>query len=778
MRTHQRSKGRFYRKSLLLILFAASIPGLIASLGIYWFAVTAIKDDMTELHRKQMEQRASSMDDLLGYLEQSLVNWTSEARFGEGLKEADFSLPASRNEAVNVGKMLDMIQGSHPLIAQAQLYIQQEGQEYLFNPQLSRLQDDKIKKEYETLLAGPKRFMWSTQPTILRGASQEGPAKKEPVIMLSHKISGEDGQPFGLLMVTLVPEKLLDQLMTLTPYNEGSAFLLNENMKPMVSSNEGAYAEVFERSLREDIMKTGKPNGSSVKEWRGITYSVSYNTFDRLGEEWTYVAAAPMSAVTSTVELVSKIIFNISLFMLAAALVLSWVASRHIYTPVERITKLLTRNKTLEDNGHRIDEFKLFEQEWQEVTLESKTLQLRLEEELPRVKEGFLLQLVQGHLHGYSEKEIRERMKHYGWKVTGQQFTLISVQLTGLSNGNHRFFTDEEGLATFAAANIVGDTAKEHLSQYSILNFQNLVIGVLVIHPVEEPQMEAFHAFADALTDAVNRVLRLAVTVTISHSTTLIRSLPDLLTAVSQAASFRLFKDENQVIDMNREPGDSRESANYPFSLDREIIEMLRMGEQEKTEKLIDEFLDEVSAGAGKEYWVQQYVFQLYGSIQYVILQSGIQPHTLFKGINMYEQLSRIREPGLLSRWLKEAVVRPYIEHLKERTNLQMKRMVEETIRIVHKQYMQDISLEGCAHSAGTTPYTLSRLFKQITGVNFVDYLTEYRVDRAKEMLRLTDMKINEIAEGVGYKHSYFNRIFKKYEGLTPSQYRDKWAAG
>lgn len=174
MRKYPSSKGKYYRKTLLVILFAASIPGLLASLCIYGFAVGAIKNDMTELHRKQMEERAASMNDLLGYLEQSLANWTLESSFGEDLKKVNFSLPANSNELRNISQVLHIIHGSHPLISQVQLYIQQENEPYLFNPQLTYLHEPKLQQEYENLLARPERFVWSTQPTILRGHLRRG----------------------------------------------------------------------------------------------------------------------------------------------------------------------------------------------------------------------------------------------------------------------------------------------------------------------------------------------------------------------------------------------------------------------------------------------------------------------------------------------------------------------------------------------------------------------------------------------------------------------------
>lgn len=91
----------------------------------------------------------------------------------------------------------------------------------------------------------------------------------------------------------------------------------------------------------------------------------------------------------------------------------------------------------------------------------------------------------------------------------------------------------------------------------------------------------------------------------------------------------------------------------------------------------------------------------------------------------------------------------------------------------INEHYMDNISLDGCADYTGISPFLLSKSFKRVTGKNFIDYLTELRLDKAKELLRDTSLRINDVAEQVGYQHSYFNRIFKKQEGITPSRYRE-----
>jgi AraC-like DNA-binding protein len=67
----------------------------------------------------------------------------------------------------------------------------------------------------------------------------------------------------------------------------------------------------------------------------------------------------------------------------------------------------------------------------------------------------------------------------------------------------------------------------------------------------------------------------------------------------------------------------------------------------------------------------------------------------------------------------------------------------------------------------------LSRAFKTETGVTYTEYLTRLRLDKCKELLVNTDMKINDIAEMLRYQPAYLIRIFKKAEQMTPGQYRE-----
>ncbi len=87
--------------------------------------------------------------------------------------------------------------------------------------------------------------------------------------------------------------------------------------------------------------------------------------------------------------------------------------------------------------------------------------------------------------------------------------------------------------------------------------------------------------------------------------------------------------------------------------------------------------------------------------------------------------------------------------------------------------YTEDIALQDIAGSFGYSDVYFCKLFKQNFGVNFITFLNEYRMDRAKELLADPMINIKDVSTKAGYRDAnYFTRIFKRMVGMTPSDYR------
>jgi len=98
---------------------------------------------------------------------------------------------------------------------------------------------------------------------------------------------------------------------------------------------------------------------------------------------------------------------------------------------------------------------------------------------------------------------------------------------------------------------------------------------------------------------------------------------------------------------------------------------------------------------------------------------------------------------------------------------------IEEVKTYIEARYADNLSLESAAQHIHVHPVYLSKIFKKETGTNFIDYLTEVRINRAKQFLADASLKIYEVSDKVGYSDpKHFSKIFKLAIGVTPYEYR------
>ena len=111
---------------------------------------------------------------------------------------------------------------------------------------------------------------------------------------------------------------------------------------------------------------------------------------------------------------------------------------------------------------------------------------------------------------------------------------------------------------------------------------------------------------------------------------------------------------------------------------------------------------------------------------------------------------------------------------IRDRIEDQSESTVTRAKKYIQENFMNEISLDDVSREVNVSPYYFSKLFKEEVGENFIDYLTDLRISRAKLMLKDETLTIREAGARAGYAdQNYFSRIFKKQTGMTPRQYRE-----
>ena len=101
--------------------------------------------------------------------------------------------------------------------------------------------------------------------------------------------------------------------------------------------------------------------------------------------------------------------------------------------------------------------------------------------------------------------------------------------------------------------------------------------------------------------------------------------------------------------------------------------------------------------------------------------------------------------------------------------------LINEIIKNINENYGSRILIQEFAKKFNLNPNYLSSLFKSVCGKSFTSYLTELRLKKAKELLEDSSLSLYEISDKVGYDdYFHFSKIFKKYNGLSPANFRKK----
>ncbi|WP_068505497.1 AraC family transcriptional regulator [Paenibacillus kribbensis] len=760
-------RGRFFRKSLVLVLFIACIPGIVTGSVLYGWLTGSLDGMLRQTDQRQMEHRTAFVQQQLDDLELSFSQWAFDPMFDSRLKQLNFVYDYKKVHELY--RTLLIIQNSNTLIQRIELYLEQPKPLIMTSERYEFVTESVRAERYQSLLERPHTTFWTHTPD---GKS----------MMAVIQLSGENGVTFGALTMTLDSVQLTNLIQTLTPYPNGSTFLLDSAGQWIVSPSTGDRE--FNALLRKKVLISSH-DASFLMDYKGESYSIRYGNFRRLGAEWTYVSAAPLTAIAAPMLAASKMIVIVNAAGLLLALFMSWVGSLHLYKPVRRLVHMFTGERVLHGGSARTpvqDEFGLMEQHWLGLQHERESLGQRLEQQLPIVRRSFLLQLAQGHLSGMTEQELRERFFRLGWPVQEHTFVVLLAQISPYPAQFPQAWSalyantdtaDNEELLVLNVSDVLDNLLQELPCRGEIIHFHDLSVGLLLAMPAHASTNDSRAILLDVGRRWVDQGrLRIGrrMTVAVSEVADGALKIAQLFRQTRHALRRSYHHD---LIDLcNPKHDEILVQVQYPLDLEEEVLASIRDADYEAAAELLSRFCREVSPAGDDCKRLKQALLQLLAAVQHGMARLGGDPFMLFEA-DVFEELLHLDSSENMQLWFRHRIIQVCIDNYTGREEERLKLAVHEIKKHADQAYAAAMSLEELADLHGIHSYTLSRAFKQMIGHNFVDYLTEIRLKHAKQLIAETDSKMNEIAEQVGYQASYFNRIFKKNEGITPSRYRD-----
>ncbi|ENH98038.1 two-component response regulator [Gracilibacillus halophilus YIM-C55.5] len=205
-----------------------------------------------------------------------------------------------------------------------------------------------------------------------------------------------------------------------------------------------------------------------------------------------------------------------------------------------------------------------------------------------------------------------------------------------------------------------------------------------------------------------------------------------------------------------------------PFETEKVLIDAIKQGDRQRGLQAFEDYFHWISQRANYQiHWIQQAMEDFFIVLTRVMKQLGFEEDLQFR-LDHFETTTQMKEAA-------KSHVLYVIDQINEWRVSGIEGMLIQAKDFIDQYYHTQITLEEVATDVGISTYYFSKLFKEYFHVSFVEYLTNKRLEQAKDLLLDQRLPLKEIALTVGYKDpNYFSRVFKKEMGLSPSQYRYK----
>ncbi len=516
-------------------------------------------------------------------------------------------------------------------------------------------------------------------------------------------------------------------------------------------------------------------NDNTYQERSSVTIEGKKKLIFRIispNNQWQYISITDELDLLSPLESLKNTMLFIIVFCFILTVVVSFVISRRLYEPIGMLFESFKELLPNPNADKKIDklgkDFDFVIKNFKEQILEKKELELKIEDNEKAIIENKLRKILRNEI--IVDEEISKE-KFFGSNISG--YIVLTVE-------NYENSTVTNNVMRNSFDNNIRDTLNKIIGTsyrfYSSDIDKSRVFIVIIIDNNSEYEKSKLD-----ITRFCNEIIELTegeygntfigIGSFVSNFEDLNRSYIESLNALKH----KIFSDDKRVFvydDLTRY--EELVVVQHPIELEKRLVQAIKSRNSSESEKIIDEILE----GIMKFEFSPDYVYSWLNSIRDMLFAipdslGFMIDEIIFRDYKeLYKKGERIININQARSYLKE-VCDNIIQGLNIKLSNKNTELIEDIKEYILKHVGDDVSLVNVASHYGMSSTYLSTIFKQETGENFVQYVSDIKMQLAKRLITETNIKIRDVSEKVGYlNENSFYYVFKKITGKTPNQYR------
>lgn len=582
----------------------------------------------------------------------------------------------------------------------------------------------------------------------------------------------ETALSLGSCVTIMKQSELNEKLSDIFPMDDISAFIVDKYNRIIARTGKeleySNYTYKYLQELNNNKQKFYKKNIDGE--------SVIVSTLDSDIEDWKYVIQVPEKVFWQKSSSMKKLSLGVIIIGLMVGVIIAYFYSKKNYSSIKNI---MTKINITKDSDTNQNEYQLIEQSIVNVLEEKAIMQKRIQSQKEILKANYLRKILKGNVD--NKLPIEEACVTYDINFVYSKGIVLVFYIDDCSkiaseNNNDDSFT----FAQFILKNIFEEMCLNNNYNNYTTSMDQIVANILMFKNGDEEQcLNNVHTMLEEFKNFIEDNFEIEFSIGVSD-VYYEKSLEEKVMHISQsyqealnAVEYRMVLGTGEIIYYNdiKEP---KSYYNYPIEIEKKIINCIKSGNYDEAKKQIDTVMENNYSTNISIEMAKCLTFDIMSTILKIIDSKGDE-----QLLEELKPVKRIINAGSLKELKNEfyIILQRVCEYINNKIQRDSNRGLSERIKVVIAENYSDVNLNisTLADQFNLTPRYLSKIFKTETGTDLLWLIHTTRISRAKELLEEGDknLTILQVANIVGYSEaSSFIRVFKKYEGITPGNYK------
>ena len=757
-------KRKIYVTWALSYIIMLILP-VIAGVVIYSYMFTVVKGEITQSNQMIVQNMQRETDSILDEVERIHAQISVNEKITSLCSSQQPVTSYMRYEMSEVSRDLNIYTASNRYIKN--FYILLQGIDYCITPSASRPSDEYFLRQRGMSVEDMNRIKGAASGAVgnhilLRSEKNQMGQETKTVLLIQTLPIGEK-QVGGAVVVEIDQ----NQFLASTDENEQKRmekiYILDKSDNPIPVTEE--EIDDVSKLLTEEEVVRRKVDGKDVYIIQ--TRSVSSG--------WRYISVVDNEVFMARMRKPKHVVYIMAIIYVLLAGTIGFFLLRNNYRPLGNLVSVVRDQAGTEfGSSGQIDEYAFIEYALSKVVKEKEHVDTFLRQQKNVLRRNFLERLLQGTVS--SDIPVAESLESFQIPMISNRAMVVLISPEEVE----QLFSEEtslnmekrQELAFVILENIFTEIASRNGSAFGV-TIDDFLACCIMLRDEDIPKCRKLVDRAlDECMQVVQEQFEISFTAAVSEVHNIEDGMDIAYKEAVTAMEYKIINQETRRIWYTDLQEKQQVGYYYPLEKERQIIYLVRSGNKEEAEAVLAEVLRE---NFESKFMPMQLVKCLMFDIASTMVKTiqevfGDHQKEFLDSLNPVDRITCCDNISDLRATFSD-ILSTVCEYVEQQGKSKIRSRVEE---FVQENYSNtNLSVTAIAEHLKMHPSYVSTSFKNQTGMGLLDYISEVRIEKAKVLLRETGHTIEEISEAVGYTNcGTFMRVFKKLEGITPTQFR------